>query len=402
MTRSGPNSPAQQKEHQRPGDEAAPAGAQATGAQVVRVSPAGWPAYDIHIGPGLLARTGTLIAPLLARPQTLIITDENVARLHLPALRDSLHAAGIRHEVLILPAGEATKSWHHLRQVVEHILQQKLERNDHIIAFGGGVIGDLAGFAAAITRRGMPFIQIPTTLLAQVDSSVGGKTGINSPEHGKNLIGAFHQPSIVIADADVLRTLPRRELLAGYAEVVKYGLLGDAGFFAWLEEHRARVLAHEPDAMRHAVATSCRAKAAIVTEDAREKGRRALLNLGHTFGHALEAALGYDGTLLHGEAVAIGMCQAFRFSEKLGLCPPGRAQRVAAHLSAAGLPTDVRAIHNRLPGAGELLELMRQDKKAQAGRLVFILARDIGEAFIARDVKETDVLDFLEEELKGA
>ncbi len=368
----------------------------------VRVSAQGWPDYDIHIGPGLLARAGELIAPLLARPRTFIITDENVARLHLDTLRASLDAAGIAHDAMVLPPGEGTKSWANLQAVVERILAEKLERNDHIIAFGGGVIGDLAGFAAAIARRGMPFIQIPTTLLAQVDSSVGGKTGINSPSHGKNLVGAFHQPSIVLADLDVLRTLPRRELLAGYAEVVKYGLLGDADFFAWLEEHGQQVLAHDAAAMREAVATSCRAKARIVTEDAREKGRRALLNLGHTFGHALEAVLGYDGTLLHGEAVAIGMAQAFRFSERLGLCPAGRAQRVVAHLRAAGLAADVQAIHNRLPGPEDLLELMRQDKKAQAGKLVFVLVRDIGEAFIARDVDEADVLAFLREELRAA
>ena len=372
----------------------------AKAAETVRVRPAGWPEYDIHIGPGLLRRAGELVAPLLARPRTLVVTDENVARHHLATLHESLNAAGIERDVISLPPGEATKSWRRLEELVETILAHKLERNDHIIAFGGGVIGDLAGFAAAIARRGMPFVQIPTTLLAQVDSSVGGKTGINSSQgHGKNLIGAFHQPSIVIADTDVLATLPRRELLAGYAEVVKYGLLGDAAFFAWLEEHGADVLALKPEAIMHAVATSCRAKAAIVTEDAREKGKRALLNLGHTFGHALEAALGYDGTLLHGEAVAIGMAQAFRFSERLGLCPPGRAERVAKHLAAAGLPTEVRAIHNRLPAPEDLLELMRQDKKAQGGKLVFVLVREIGDAFIARDVDEAAVLDFLRDEL---
>ena len=368
----------------------------------VPVAAPGWPDYDIHIGPGLLPRAGELIAPLLARPRTFIITDENVAALHLHTLQQSLDAAGIAHDALVLPAGEATKSWDNLQRVVEALLAAELERGDHLIAFGGGVIGDLAGFAAAITRRGMPFIQIPTTLLAQVDSSVGGKTGINSPTHGKNLIGAFHQPAIVIADTGVLKTLPRRELLAGYAEVVKYGLLGDADFFAWLEEHGAQVLAFDEAALTQAIATSCRAKAAIVNEDAREKGRRALLNLGHTFGHAWEAALGYDGTLLHGEGVAIGMVQAFRFSERLGLCPPGRAQRVAAHLEAVGLPTSLKRYLNRLPGAEDLLALMRQDKKAQAGRLVFILARDIGEAFIAKDVAEREVLAFLQDELNVA
>ena len=369
--------------------------------RTVRVEAPGWPPYDIHIGPGLLRRAGEILRPLLARPKTLVVTDENVAGHHLDTLCASLDAAGVEHSVSVLPAGEATKSWHHLQGLVEEILDRQLERNDHVVAFGGGVVGDLAGFAAAVARRGMPFVQIPTTLLAQVDSSVGGKTGINSP-HGKNLVGAFHQPSVVIADSDVLATLPRRELLAGYAEVVKYGLLGDADFFAWLEARGGDVLALKADAIMRAVATSCEAKAAIVTQDAREKDKRALLNLGHTFGHALEAALGYDGTLLHGEGVAIGMAQAFRFSEKLGLCPPGRARRVEEHLSAVGLPVDVRAIHNRLPAPEGLLELMRQDKKASAGRLVFVLARDIGEAFIARDVAEQDVLAFLREELAGA
>ena len=358
-------------------------------------------AYDIEIGPDILEFAGIEVAELLPRPKTLIVTDENVAALHLETLSASLNDADIEHEAMVLPAGEATKSFSHLQTVVERILESGLERRDAIIAFGGGVIGDLAGFAAAIARRGMHFIQIPTTLLAQVDSSVGGKTGINC-RLGKNLIGAFHQPLKVIADTAVLDTLPKRELLAGYAEVVKYGLLGDAAFFTWLEEHGPALLAGDMAARQHAIARSCEMKAQIVAADERESGRRALLNLGHTFGHALEGALGYDGTLLHGEAVAIGMVQAFRFSERLGLCPAGRAERIAAHLRAVGLPTDLSHVRDRLPDAAGLLEFMRQDKKATGGRLVFILARDIGEAFITDAVDEKELLAFLDEELERA
>ncbi len=353
--------------------------------------------YDIEIGAGLLDLSGHAIAELLPRRKSLIVTDENVARLHLQPLREALEGAGVEAGALVLPAGEATKSWQRLQQVTEAILEAGLERSDLIIAFGGGVIGDLAGFAAAITRRGMGFVQVPTTLLAQVDSSVGGKTGINCA-HGKNLIGAFHQPALVLADTALLDTLPRRELLAGYAEVVKYGLLGDAGFFSWLEEAGAKLLQGDAAARGRAIAHCCRMKAEVVAADEREGGARALLNLGHTFGHALEAALGYDGTLLHGEAVAIGMAQAFRFSERLGLCAPGVARRVEAHLSSVGLPVDLRGLHNRLPEPEALVEIMRQDKKAKGGRLVFILARDIGEAFIAADVDAGQVEAFLREE----
>ena len=355
-------------------------------------------AYDIHIGAGLLDFAGDDIAAVLARPKTLIVTDENVARLHLDTLADSLALADIAFDTVVLPAGEATKSFDHLRQLCGRILDAGLERHDAVIAFGGGVIGDITGFAAAIVRRGMKFIQIPTTLLAQVDSSVGGKTGINTAQ-GKNLIGAFHQPALVLADTEVLDTLPERELKAGYAEVLKYALLGDAAFFHWLRQQGPALLAGDGNARRHAIATSCRMKAAIVTADERESGRRALLNLGHTFGHALEAALGYDGTLLHGEAVAIGMAQAFRFSERLGLCPAGAADDVAAHLQAVGLPTGLKELHNRLPSAEELTAIMHQDKKAEGGKLVFVLARGIGEAFISHDVAEADVVAFLQEEL---
>ena len=364
--------------------------------ETLRVS-LGARSYDIEIGAGLLDFAGASVAELLERPKSLIVTDENLARLHLDALRESLEAAGVEASALVLPAGEATKSWQRLQEVVSAILEAGLERSDLIIAFGGGVIGDLAGFAAAITRRGMGFIQIPTTLLAQVDSSVGGKTGINC-RHGKNLVGAFHQPALVLADTELLDTLPRRELLAGYAEVVKYGLLGDAAFFSWLEEAGEGLLEGDMEARQRAIAHCCRMKAEVVAADEREGGSRALLNLGHTFGHALEAALGYDGTLLHGEAVAIGMAQAFRFSKRLGLCPPEAVRRVEAHLASVGLPVDARAIHNRLPGPEALVEIMRQDKKAKGGRLVFILARDIGEAFIAADVDAGQVADFLREE----
>ncbi len=357
-------------------------------------------AYDIHIGPGLLARAGALLRPLLPRPRTLIVTDENVAALHLDALKASLEAAGVRAEAIVLPPGEATKNLARLGGLVEDVLASGLERSDMIIAFGGGVVGDITGFAAAIARRGMGFIQIPTTLLAQVDSSVGGKTGVNSA-HGKNLIGAFHQPAMVIADTGTLDTLPPRELRAGYAEIVKYGLLGDADFFSWLEGHGADVLAGDTAARVRAIRVSCEAKAAIVARDEREGSVRALLNLGHTFGHALEAAARYDGSLLHGEAVAIGIVLAFRFSEEQGLCPPGRAARIAAHFRAAGLPVDMRAIGKKLPPAEELVAIMRQDKKAKGGELVFILAHDIGEAFIARGVNAGAVEDFLRRETEN-
>jgi len=368
------------------------------GTETVRVA-LGERTYDIQIGEGLLDFAGEALAEVLPRPRTLVVTDENVARLHLPALLESLETFDIEAGTLVLPAGEATKSFARLQEVTDAILAAELERSDLIVAFGGGVIGDLAGFAAAVTRRGMGFVQIPTTLLAQVDSSVGGKTGINC-RHGKNLIGAFHQPALVLADTAVLDTLPRRELLAGYAEVVKYGLLGDADFFGWLEKNGTALLDGDMEARQKAIAHCCRMKADVVAADEREAGRRALLNLGHTFGHALEAALGYDGTLLHGEAVAIGMAQAFRFSERLGLCPSGEADRVAAHLLAAGLPVDVRAIHNRLPGPEELVAIMRQDKKAKGGRLVFILARGIGDAFIAEDIDAGAVAEFLREDME--
>ncbi|MBP9173328.1 MAG: 3-dehydroquinate synthase [Rhizobiales bacterium] len=356
--------------------------------------------YDIHIGENLLQEAGRYIAPLLSRPFAAIVTDENVARHHLKALEASLTAAGIVSVAIILPAGEKTKCFTALADLCEQLLAAGVERQDKVIAFGGGVIGDLTGFAAAILRRGVEFIQVPTTLLAQVDSSVGGKTGINSA-HGKNLIGAFLQPVMVLADTSLLETLPRRELAAGYAEVAKYGLLGDLSFFEWLEANSEILLRGDAQARAYAIHRSCSAKAAIVAQDETEQGMRALLNLGHTFGHALEKATGYSSRLLHGEGVAIGMVQAFRFSEHLNHCKAGTADRVARHLKAAGLPTHMNEIEGPLPPVSDLVNIMKQDKKAQSGKLTFILARAIGDAFIARSVPESAVADFLKEDLKS-
>jgi 3-dehydroquinate synthase len=355
--------------------------------------------YDIAIGEGLLARAGDIVAPLLKRPVTAIVTDANVAAAHLATLERALASHGIRSTAIVMPPGEGTKSFEQLAILCDRLLAAGIERRDRIIAFGGGVIGDLAGFAAAILRRGVDFIQIPTTLLSQVDSSVGGKTGINSL-HGKNLIGAFHQPLAVITDIGLLNTLPRRELASGYAEVAKYGLLGDPGFFEWLEAAAPAILRGDSQARVHAIRKSCEAKARIVAEDETETGVRALLNLGHTFGHALESATGYSQRLLHGEGVSIGMVQAFRFSERQKLCAPGTAERVAKHLKSVGLPVHASQIPGQLPPPATLLDIMRQDKKAQAGRLTFILARAIGETFIAKDVADHDVLDFLTEDLR--
>ncbi|MFZ5792674.1 MAG: 3-dehydroquinate synthase [Pseudomonadota bacterium] len=345
--------------------------------------------YDILVGGGLIPRAGALIAPLLKERRVAIVTDATVGRLYLDELMRSLDTGGIRHDAVVLPPGEATKDFHHLEELCGRLLGLHIERGTMILALGGGVIGDLAGFAASILLRGLDFIQIPTTLLAQVDSSVGGKTGINTPQ-GKNLVGSFHQPRLVLADTDALDSLPRRELLAGYAEVVKYGLIGDPAFFAWLEGHGSDVIEGEPAARRHAVLTSCAAKAAIVAADERETGQRALLNLGHTFGHALEAECGYSGELLHGEAVAIGMVMAFELSARLGLCPSEDAARVARHLAAVGLPTSPAAI-GRGFDAARLVHHMHQDKKVKDGRLTFVLARGIGQAFLSRDVEPAEV-----------
>jgi 3-dehydroquinate synthase len=350
--------------------------------------------YDVRIGQGLLARAGAEIAPLLKRPRVAIISDENVAALHLNALEQGLEAAGIAHVSMTLPAGESTKSWPHFERTVEWLLEQKVERNDIVIAFGGGVIGDLVGFAASVLRRGVRFVQIPTSLLAQVDSSVGGKTGINAPQ-GKNLIGAFHQPSLVLADIDVLGTLTERDYLAGYGEVVKYGLLGDAEFFDWLEQNAKRAAGGDIDARIHAVRRSVEMKAEIVLRDETEQGDRALLNLGHTFCHALEAATGYSDRLLHGEGVAIGCALAFELSARLGLCSQEDPSRVRAHLQDMGMKRNLSDIPGDLPGAEALLDLMGQDKKVLDGKLRFILARGIGQAFVTSDVPADAVLSVL-------
>ena len=355
-------------------------------------------AYDIVIGSGLLETAGDRIAALGKDLSVSIITDETVAEHHLATLQNSLQKANIRSAPVIIPPGEKSKSMAMVTKVVDEILAAKLERGDLVVALGGGVIGDLAGFAAAIARRGMRFIQIPTTLLAQVDSSVGGKTGVNS-EHGKNLIGAFHQPSLVLADVDCLDTLSKREFAAGYAEVVKYGLINDAEFFNWLESHHEGVYAGGADRV-YAISKSCRAKAAIVMRDEREEGERALLNLGHTFAHAFERIVAYDGTrLVHGEAVAIGLCCAFRFSQKLGLASGQDALRIERHLEKVGLPTKIKAIPGWSAGSEDILDAMAQDKKVKKGRLTFILARGIGESFIAPDIDSGDVRSFLDEYL---
>ncbi|WP_323778136.1 3-dehydroquinate synthase [Leisingera sp.] len=356
--------------------------------------PLGERAYDVVIAPGLLAQAGARIKPLLTRPQVAVVTDETVAEKHLEGLRAGLAAAGVEMSALALPPGEATKGWPQFSRAVEWLLEQKVERGDVVVAFGGGVIGDLAGFAAAVLRRGVRFVQIPTSLLAQVDSSVGGKTGINAPQ-GKNLIGAFHQPSLVLADTSVLETLTPRDFLSGYGEVVKYGLLGDADFFAWLEEHGPALAEGDVPARVEAVARSVQMKADIVVRDETEQGDRALLNLGHTFCHALEAATGYSDRLLHGEGVAIGCALAFELSARLGLCSQEDPSRVRAHLKAMGMKTDLTDIPGDLPGAEVLLDLMGQDKKVVAGQLRFILARGIGEAFVTADVPPKAVLSVL-------
>ncbi len=355
-------------------------------------------AYDILIGRGLDA--GAEIAARFPGARASIVTDATVADRHLAAFTDSLAAAGLEPHAIIVPPGEGSKSFRGLETVVDGLLEARRERGDLVVALGGGVIGDLAGFAAGIVRRGMRMVQVPTTVLAQVDSSVGGKTGINARQ-GKNLVGVFHQPSLVLADLDLLATLPERHRRAGYAEIAKYGLIDDAGFFAWLEDHGADVVALG-DGLAHAVATSCRAKARVVAADEHETtGARALLNLGHTFGHALEAGTGYGERLVHGEAVALGMAQAFRFSAARGLCPAEDAVRVERHLRSVGLPTRLSDVPGELPDDEALLSLMAQDKKVVRGKLVFVLATGIGGAFLARDVPVEAVLAFLAQERSG-
>jgi 3-dehydroquinate synthase len=352
-------------------------------------------AYDILIGPTLLDDAGAILAEKFPGRRYGIVTDTEVAKAQLPRLTASLDKAGLDYQVITLPAGESTKSWAHLQTVVEGLLAARLERNDLVIALGGGVIGDLAGFAASITRRGMDFVQIPTSLLAQVDSSVGGKTGINSP-HGKNLVGAFHQPRLVLADLSTLDTLPPRQFAAGYAEVVKYGLIDDPDFFEWLEANQQEIFAGGP-ARGEAVARCCAHKARVVIEDEREIGVRALLNLGHTFGHALEKDTGYSDRLLHGEGVAIGMVLAHGFSNRLGLAPGQDTGRIRAHLQRAGLPTTLADIPGALGSTDVLMAAIAQDKKVSRGALTFILTRGIGQAFIEKNVDPARVSAFLEE-----
>lgn len=350
--------------------------------------------YDIHIGEGLIARAGELIAPVLPQPRVVIITDETVATLHLQTLVGSLAKAGINNTVITVPAGEGSKSFAIYERVLDQLLAEKPERKTTLIALGGGVIGDLAGFAASSLLRGVPFIQIPTTLLAQVDSSVGGKTGINT-RHGKNLVGAFYQPRMVLADVGALATLPVRQRKAGYAEIVKYGLINDPEFFAWLEKNGQRVLDGDVEAITYAVSTSCKHKADIVRQDEREGGKRALLNLGHTFGHALEAETGFGDTLLHGEAVAIGMVQAFQLSAAKGLCELADVDRITAHLEATELPWHASDIREEWDTEA-LINHFAQDKKVADGKLTFILARGIGQSFISQDVTRDELVNLLE------
>jgi 3-dehydroquinate synthase len=351
-------------------------------------------AYDILVGPRLIEGAGREILPLLRRRQAVIVSDEIVAGHYLDALRDSLSAAGITHHAVLIPPGEETKDLGHFGRLAEDILEIGIERGTMLVALGGGVVGDLTGFAAATLLRGIDFVQIPTTLLAQVDSSVGGKTGINT-RIGKNLIGAFYQPRLVLADTSVLRSLPRRELLTGYAEIVKYGLIRDAEFFAWLEAEGHRVCALAPEPLRRAVMTSCAMKAEIVTGDEREEGDRALLNFGHTFGHALETETGFGSRLLHGEAVALGMVLAFDFAAKLGLVAPEDAARVRRHLADCGLPTRLAEIGIAGTPADQLLGHMSKDKKVRDGRITLILPRRIGEAFVMKDAPIEKLRDFL-------
>lgn len=355
--------------------------------------------YDIHVGSGLLSEAGTLLKPFAKTGRVVVVTDGNIQRLYSEKLGLNLIGAGLKPAVIYLPYGEQTKNFAALKGLIDVFLNMEIDRNDLVVALGGGVIGDLTGFAAGIYKRGVDIAHIPTTLLAQVDSSIGGKTGINMAE-GKNLVGVFHQPRIVIADTAVLATLPRRELLGGYAEIAKCALMGDADFFSWLEAHAAQALNGDEAALTKAVARSCEMKAAIVALDEREANGRALLNLGHTFGHALEAATGYSERLTHGEAVAIGCVLAFQLSAQLGLCPKGESARVREHFSGIGLPTRITQIPGPPPTTDALMRHMGHDKKATGGRLAFILARGVGQAFIARDVPTEAVISLLDDETR--
>jgi 3-dehydroquinate synthase len=369
----------------------------APGRSTVRVE-LGPRSYDILIGRDLIDEAGAEIARRMPGVRFAVVTDETVAGLHLRRLEESLEAAKIERQVFTIAPGESSKSFATLEKLVDSVLATRLERRDAILAFGGGVVGDLSGFLAGIVRRGMRFVQVPTTLLAQVDSSVGGKTGINTGA-GKNLVGMFNQPDFVLADAGILDSLPPRIFNAGYAEVAKYGLISDPDFFAWLESNWRAVAAGWPE-REHAIAVSCRAKAATVAADERDEGVRALLNFGHTFAHALETATGYSDRLLHGEAVSIGMVLAFNFSRRLGLCAPGDAARALTHLAEVGLPTRVSQIQGPALDAATLMRHIVQDKKVTRGKLTFILTRGIGKAFIASDVSGSDVTAFLDEEFR--
>ena len=368
-------------------------------ARTIRVDLAGR-SYDIAIGPGLIDRAGALCRPLLAAPRVTIVSDETVAPLYGTRLAASFEQAGIKASAVTVPAGESSKEFSSFGRLMNALLDQRPDRKTTLVALGGGVVGDLTGFAASVLLRGVDFIQVPTTLLAQVDSSVGGKTAINT-RHGKNLVGTFYQPRLVVADTDVLDSLPRRELLAGYAEVAKYGLIDDPGFFAWCESNGAGVLAGDAAKRTYAIEQSCLAKARIVAADERETtDLRALLNLGHTFGHALEAETGFGSNLLHGEAVGAGMAMAFDFSARLGLCPPADAERVRRHLGAVGLPMRLRAIggdNRRAWSTDRLIEHMRGDKKAADGKLTFVLAHGIGKAFVSRTADEAALRGLLDD-----
>jgi 3-dehydroquinate synthase len=355
-------------------------------------------AYEIVIGRGVLASLGKRVEALRPGTKCAVITDTNVAKHHLAACEAALTSAGIDSASIVVAPGESSKRYATFEKVCEAIIAARIERGDLVVALGGGVIGDLAGYAAASVRRGIDYVQVPTTLLAQVDSSVGGKTGIDSPQ-GKNLIGAFHQPILVVADTALLDTLPVREFRAGYAEVAKYGLLGDAAFFTWLEANWRDIFSGAA-AREHAIAVCCRAKAGIVARDERETGERALLNLGHTFGHALEAGAGFSDRLLHGEAVALGMALAFDFSAHKGLIGAADARRARAHLAAVGLPTHLKDVPGGVPGVDALMDLIAQDKKVKRGKLTFILVRGIGQAFVESDVDAAEVRAFLAEKLK--
>lgn len=354
--------------------------------------------YDILIGSDLLPKVGDHVARTTPGSRAAIVTDTNVAKLHLETVQSALSAQGIDHVTITVDAGEASKSFGVLETVVHGLLEARLERRDVVIALGGGVVGDLTGFASAVTRRGMQFIQMPTTLLAQVDSSVGGKTGINT-RHGKNLVGAFYQPCLVVADTSALDTLSPREFRAGYAEVAKYGLINQPDFFSWLEENWNGIRSGG-EARTEAIARSCQSKADIVARDERESGERALLNLGHTFGHALEGITGYDAdVLVHGEGVAIGMVLAHSFSARMNLASHDDAARIRRHLEMVGLPTDFSSIRHMVPDADALMDFIAQDKKVERGSLTFVLTRGIGEAFVARDVPPAEVRAFLADEL---